>query len=302
MKTKASGYAALLALLLPIACSDDGSDENTDATGGSVATGGTAATGGTSSTGGVTATGGTVATGGAHATGGTTASGGQEATGGMNATGGMDATGGQGGSMGNLPPDLAVTLDNLESHALGSNPTTFGWSKGDIVSVSDAEANSGDHSIIFFDNVDNESPEMQATYAGASRGVIKSSIYMVPDAVTPLEAYITVYSESASSAFRLADYRFADDGEVHWRTTATGSWGNTTLTFATEQWVAIEVAWDLDSGDAGESWVTVGGQTVGPFALYASAQSTMFGIKFGGTMDLSQTATFYVDDIGYTVE
>jgi len=125
---------------------------------------------------------------------------------------------------------------------------------------------------------------------------------MVPDLAAPLEAYFTVYGESASGAFRLADYRFASDGEVHWRTTATGSWGNTTLTYALEEWVDVEIAWDMTSGSAGESWVTVGGVTVGPLALYSAAQSTVFGIKFGGTTDVSDVATFYVDDIGFTVE
>lgn len=307
MKNNHPAYAALLALLFPIACSDTATDEP-DGTGGSVSTGGDPATGGAVATGGSSATGGAVATGGSGPTGGTaatggdTATGGVEATGGTNPTGGAEATGGMGGSMGNQPPELTVTLDDMEAHNVGANPTTFGWSKGDIVGVTDAEANSGTKSIIFFDDDGGESPEMQAEYTAASRGVIKASIYMVPDLVSPLEAYFTIYSDSASQAFRLADYRFAGDGDVHWRTTATGSWGNTTLTFPTEQWVDIEIAWDMESGDGGESWVTVAGQTVGPLALYAKSQSTVLGIKFGGTDDVSDAATFYVDDLGYSVE
>jgi len=166
MKKYLSVPATVLVLSFPLACSDDTSSEPADA----AAIGDEPAGDGDQGTSDMDGTDPAGEGGGAsepsEGSGGTDGSGGSTSSGGSDASGGSTASGGMGGSAGNPPPLLNVVLDDLESYSAGANPTTFEWTKGDIVEIDATQANSGANSIIFRDDDPGESPEIQAELRG----------------------------------------------------------------------------------------------------------------------------------------
>ena len=148
------------------------------------------------------------------------------------------------------------------------------------------------------DAADNDA-ELRVDLGGAyDTGTVSANVMYASD--EDQTAYITLYGESASSSYLIADVLMDEsykiDSDVGARLRGDAIYNDATLDeFSADTWTNISVDWDSVNS---EYSVTIGDETYGPFVMQVTDEVEYIAFKIGSKSNITTSSTpLYLDDI-----
>jgi len=210
-----------------------------------------------------------------------------------------------------------IVADDFDSYTVGVDLTGTGnySSSGYNAVVSDTENAtdesdsdddaSGQSVLLIDDDAADNDAELRVDLGGAYEiGTVSVNVMYAAD--EDQTAYITLYGESASSSYLVADVLMDEsykiDSDVGARLRDDAIYDDTTLDeFAAATWTNITVDWDITAGTQGQYSVSIGGDEFGPFDMSISDDVEYIAFKIGSKSNVTSSATpLYLDDIVIT--